>query len=292
MAKKQTAAQDDSTAAQLDGANQADQEVQGSQAALAEAADMAEQSVQAGDAGEGSHKIERPRLSREEQRNLSRKIARRQRELGSAELEKQYPNTIVVPATISIGDANIASSASRFLGLTDRTIYLLNRYGPRYMGAADLLQIRDSLGKMIADYVQESEQAFAQGQELVGKHKTAADGVWFEPQYTTHIMDTQFGVKARQTMGVVQALHRWDQAILSFAALNFNGCGDDDQIDTLRQRERSLFMAINKMCIRTINAMGRRAQEMSKASKAKAGGEPADVASGDTNQAEVALAAA
>lgn len=242
-----------------------DAEVLEAQQAIAEAVQYANESIVAGDAGSGVEMIKSKELSVEERRSLSRSLARKQRELGMREFERVYPNTIVVPADITIGDPNIASSARRFLGLLDRTLYLFYRLAPRYMGAVEFEKVRIVIEKQISEYIQEAKATLDQGRELVERAKSAAElngDPWFEPKYTTTTLNINFGVKTRQVLGVVRALQQWDQAVVLFAALDFNGEGEVNQIMTLRQRERRLFQAINRTCLRTIYHLNRRNQAL------------------------------
>lgn len=231
------------------------------QAAIDEAVKFANETVQAGDVEGGGEILNKPSLSREERRARNTERARVQRELGLRELERTYPNTIVVPADISIGDVHIASSAKRFLGLADRTIFLLNRYGQRYLGAAEFDHIRSVLDGLVENYITEARQSLEQGRSLVGTARAhiEADGQpWFDPEYTTMNMSMSFGVKTRPGLALVRALLQWDKAIVEFAALDFNGVGEVDQIATLRRRERALFNDVNRMCLRIIGSVSRR----------------------------------
>lgn len=248
-------------------ATAADAEAAAADAAIDEAVEYANASISAGDSGQDIKPIERAQLSREERAALSRKIARRQRDLGIRELERAYPGTIVVPAGIAIGDPNIASSAQRFLGLTDRTLYLLNRFGSRFMGAVEVAKVNEIMEGLIQKYVDEARDSLSQGRLLTERAKVANANngdQWFEPQYTSKTLDISFGVKTRPALAIVRALQQWDAAIVEFAALDFNGEGDVDQIDSLRQRERRLFSDINRLCLRTIANVSRRRHQMAR----------------------------
>ncbi|WP_234265162.1 hypothetical protein [Hydrogenophaga sp. NFH-34] len=243
-----------------------DAEAVAAHAAITEAVEFANASISAGEAGDAKP-IERKQLTREERQAMSRKIARRQRELGTRELERKYPNTIVVPAGIAIGDPNIASSAVRFLGLTDRTLHLLHRYGQRFMGATEVAKVHESMDNAIRKYVEEASQALSLGRSLTEKAKLASANSgdpWFAPEYTSTTLEVTFGVKTRQALNLVRALQQWDLAIVEFAALDFNGEGDIDQIDTLRQNERRLFGDISRLCLRVIQSVNRRSQAMAR----------------------------
>lgn len=284
----------ESAEAQTSIATAADAEAAAADAAINEAVDYANASISAGDTGNDIRPIERAQLSREERAALSRKIARRQRDLGIRELERAYPGTIVVPASIAIGDPNIASSAQRFLGLADRTIYLLNRFGSRFMGAVEVAKVNEIMEGLIQKYVEEARDSLSQGRLLTERAKVASANngdQWFEPQYTSKTLDISFGVKTRPALAIVRALQQWDAAIVEFAALDFNGEGDVDQIDSLRQRERRLFSDINRLCLRSIQNVSRRRQQMARP-VAKADGEAvgASEVANEANEADAAAA--
>lgn len=255
---------------ELNGGNLApSSEHMAAESAIAEAVQFANNAQAAGDAGPDARPVERKELSTEERRELARKTAKKQSKLGLAELERIYPSTIVIPRHVAISDTNIASSAQRFLGLVDRTLYTLNRYGTYYHTQSEVDKIREVLRELIDTYTNEADAAVTQAKLLADKAKEEAVD-WLEPAYTTSTLDVEFGVKARDTLRVITGLETWDRAILGFAALEFNDTASIGQIDTMRQRERRLFMAISRMCLRTIGGLSKRRDTMAQA-KAKPG---------------------
>ena len=228
--------------------------------AINEAADYANQSIAAGDAGTEAP-MRMSELTPEERAIRMRYTARLQREMGAQELDRRYRGAMVVPTDIRIGDTHIASSSLRFLGLTDRTLFILNRYGTDHLDAAEFDQVQNALSELIESYINEGKQSLEQGQELLKKRKEMADldgEPWFSPEYSTTALDIQFDVKSRLTLSLVQAVHNWDKAILEFGTLDFNGGGDAQQVETLRRRERRLFREINRMCVRIVRSLGAR----------------------------------
>lgn len=242
-------------------------ELAAAEEAIQDATAFAEASHQSGDVGADAGRIERTELTATERAALARKIASRQRSLGMAELEKQYPSALVVNVALTLNDPNIASSATRFLGLADRVQYLVNRFGFRFMSEAEIEAIRVSIREQIEVYAQEAAQAMEQGKMLIAEARAKAQergDDWLSPEYSSSSLQTEFAVKARETMQLVKASRSWDEAILMFASLEFNAGADIGQIDTLRHRERRLFMNIHRICVRTINAFYKRQKDKAK----------------------------
>lgn len=234
-----------------------DQQFVAAEQAIEEAAAYANASQAAGDAGEDAKPVQRTELSPEQRRELARKTAKRQRKIGDEELARVYPGTIVIQRSIVVSDPHLASSASRFLGLVDRTLYLVNRYGLRYHTQAEINTIRDTIRAAVDAYSSEAQAAVEQGQQLAQQAK-AKIAEWLEPSYTSPTLEVNFGVKARDTISLIRALETWDKAILEFAGLEFNDTASIGQIDTLRQRERRLFMILSRLCLRTIGGFSKR----------------------------------
>lgn len=255
-----------------------DHEFVAAESAIDEAAAYANAAQAAGDAGEDAKPIERRELTLDERRELSRKIAKRQRKLGEDEFARLYPGTIVIQRQIVVADPAIASSANRFLPFVDRTLYLLNRFGNRYHTQAEVDAIRESIRALVDTYCNEAEAALSQGRELSEKaQENTMD--WLTPTYTSNTLEKAFGVKARDTIKLILAMESWDKAILEFAALEFNDTASIGQIDTMRQRERRLFMGINRMCLRTIGGFSKRRDTMAQVKSEKAA--PAEAATAE-----------
>lgn len=249
----------------------ADAELNAADAAIAEASKYAEAAQATGEHGGEEAPLVRTELTPEERAAVSRQIAKRQRQMGTAELERLYPSAIVVNVDLKVNDPNIASSAARFLGLTDRTLYLINRFGSRFMTDSEVETTRASIRELIEQYALEARQSLEQGQLLVEKTRGNRDD-WLTPSYTSTTLEAGFAVKARDTMTLVRALRQWDEAILQFASLEFNDGASLGQIDTMRVRERTLFMQVNRQCIRAVKAFNRRRAEAAqkRINKAKA----------------------
>lgn len=249
----------------------ADAELNAADAAIAEASQYAEAAQATGEHGGEEAPLVRTELTPEERAAVSRQIAKRQRQMGTAELERLYPSAIVVNVDLKVNDPNIASSAARFLGLTDRTLYLINRFGSRFMTDSEVETTRASIRELIEQYALEARQSLEQGQLLVEKTRGNRDD-WLTPSYTSTTLEAGFAVKARDTMTLVRALRQWDEAILQFASLEFNDGASLGQIDTMRVRERTLFMQVNRQCIRAVKAFNRRRAEAAqkRINKAKA----------------------
>ncbi|MFC7436197.1 hypothetical protein ACFQNJ_16945 [Hydrogenophaga bisanensis] len=249
----------------------ADAELNAADAAIAEASKYAEAAQATGEHGGEEAPLVRTELTPEERAAVSRQIAKRQRQMGTAELERLYPSAIVVNVDLKVNDPNIASSAARFLGLTDRTLYLINRFGSRFMTDSEVETTRASIRELIEQYALEARQSLEQGQLLVEKTRGNRDD-WLTPSYTSSTLEAGFAVKARDTMTLVRALRQWDEAILQFASLEFNDGASLGQIDTMRVRERTLFMQVNRQCIRAVKAFNRRRAEAAqkRINKAKA----------------------
>lgn len=259
----------------------ADKEHAAAEQAISDAEKYANAAQQAGDAGEDAKPIQRTELTSEQRRELARKTAKRQRNLGQEELSRVYQGAIVVQRRIVVADPNIASSAIRFLGLVDRTYYLLNRFGLRYHTQSEVDVIRETLRSAVNAYCEEADSVMAQARELT--HQAQQNTMdWLSPRYTSNTLEMDFDVKARDTMSLVRSLEVWDKAILEFAALEFNDTASIGQIDTMRQRERRLFMTVSKLCLRTIGGFSKRRVNL-------AGGKEADKQDA-TAPAETALA--
>jgi len=249
----------------------ADAELNAADAAIADATQYAEAAQATGEHGGATAPLDRKELTPEEREALSRQIASRQRQMGNDELERLYPSAIVVNVDIKVNAPNLASSAQRFLGLTDRTLYVINRFGSRFMSDSEVEVTRASIREHIEQYAQEARQSLEQAKLLVEKASSNRDD-WLTPSYTSSTLEVKFGVKARDTMTLVRALRDWDEAILQFATLEFNDGASLGQIDTMRLRERTLFMQVNRQCIRAVKAFNRRRAEAAqkRINKAKA----------------------
>lgn len=195
---------------------------------------------------------------REEERRLRTeraiKQASRQRKLGSQELERVYEGVMVVARDVTLNDPNIASSAQRFLALSDRTLHLLNRNGHRFIGAAELKKLQDRMNEMMAEYVAEAKQAYESTRQLL-EDKKGASLDWIEPHYVKAVFSQSVNIKTRPMVLVADALMQWDKAIHNLCELEFNDEASASQANQVRRRERHLFSSINRFCIQTVIAM-------------------------------------
>lgn len=198
------------------------------------------------------------------------KRAARQRNQGRLEMERTYTGVMVVDRDLKIYDPHIASSVTRFLALTDKTIYLLGRIGSQYMSDAQLEKIRQSIQDKIEAYVTEGRQAVAVAAELSQKGR-AENFMWIEPHYIAPALDYKFQVKSRNTLALEEATRHWDEAIRLMCEMEFNAHASASQINEIRLRERRLFSDINRHCASIIFGMSRRS--MAAAEKAKPAGE-------------------
>jgi|APLak6261666328_1056055.scaffolds.fasta_scaffold03236_2 hypothetical protein len=198
------------------------------------------------------------RAARKEDRvQLFIRRAARQRQQGLKELERVYSGVMVVDREIKIFDPHIASSVTRFLGLTDKTIHLVGRIGRHFMSDAQIEKLQQSIQEMCDTYVQEGRQAAAVAAELSQKGR-AANFMWIEPHYLAPALEVKFQVKSRSTLALAEAAQHWDEAIRLMCEMEFNACTTSSQISEVRLRERRLFAALNKHCVTIIMGMSRR----------------------------------
>lgn len=250
---------------------------------LDEAASLARETIESPQAATEAPTAE---LSESEQasRNAERvqqfiKRAARQRNQGRLEMERTYTGVMVVDRHLQIFDPHIASSVTRFLALTDKTIYLLGRIGNQYMSDAQVEKIRDSIQEKIEEYAKEATQAATVAVELSQKGR-AENFMWIEPHYIAPALDFNFQVKSRNTLALEEATKNWDEAIRLMCEMEFNACASASQINEIRLRERRLFSGINRHCANIIFGMSRKS--MAAAEKAAA----QDSAAEQVSQAE------
>lgn len=228
---------------------------------LDEAASLARETIESPQAATEAPTAE---LSESEQasRNAERvqqfiKRAARQRNQGRLEMERTYTGVMVVDRHLQIFDPHIASSVTRFLALTDKTIYLLGRIGNQYMSDAQVEKVRDSIQEKIEEYAKEASQSMAIAIELSQKGR-AENFMWIEPHYTGAALDFTFQIKSRNILALEEATKNWDEAIRLMCEMEFNACATASQVNEIRLRERRLFAAINRHCANIIFGMSRK----------------------------------
>lgn len=192
----------------------------------------------------------------EARRERMRDRAKRQRQRGREEMQREYTGVMVVDRDLEVFDPAIASSVTRFMALTDRTVHLLTRRGDRFLSSAQVDKILDAIQSKIDTYVKEGEQAKNAAQELINKH-SPAEFLWLVPRYTTSILKHSFQIKTRSVIFLSDGAHDWDEAIRMMCELEFNAKVKADQIAAVRRRERVLFSNLNYFCIQTILGMYR-----------------------------------
>lgn len=185
------------------------------------------------------------------------KMATRQRKLGAAELARVYEGVMVVSRDMQLFDPNIASSAQRFLALTDRTLHMLHRNGHRFLTAGELQKLISRMNEMIGEYVDEAKKAVDSTGQLVQEKKSASID-WIEPKYLKPVFSETVNIKSRPIIGMANALMNWDKAIHNLTELEFNDEAVSSQSNELRRRERHLFSTINRFAIFTAIAMRNR----------------------------------
>lgn len=196
-------------------------------------------------------------LSPEDRLRRQRERARRQRENGSKELKREYVGAMTVTQTLKVNDPNVASSAIRFLALTDKTLYLLKTMGSRMMSEEQSSTVREALVTKIREYCAESKKAVDAASALLGDNR-AADFDWITPKYCSAALSETFETKDRTVFPLIEAINNWDSAIAIINELEFNGKASFKQVDELRVKERRMFADINYFCYQVVMSMMRK----------------------------------
>ncbi|WP_091457769.1 hypothetical protein [Giesbergeria anulus] len=186
-----------------------------------------------------------------------RERARRQREVGSKELKREYVGTMTVEQHLTINDPNVASSALRFLALTDRTLYLLKTMGVRMMSEDQCETLRDTLAAKIQEYCEESKKALSAANALLGDNRQA-DFHWIIPVYCAPALNETFQAKDRHLFPLIEAINAWDSTIAVINELEFNGKASFKQVDEVRSKERRLFSDISYFCYQVVMGLMRK----------------------------------
>jgi len=260
--------------------SQADQDIN-------EAVDFVNAGMSIDDPGQTIQPIEKRTYTKEERRKMNSAIAKKQKRLGAEELNKQYAGVIVIPRQVVLYDPAVASSALRFLGVFDRAAFLLNRYGTQFFSDKEVDAMRASLLDPIEKYLTEAEASLEQARLLTAQVKEkmlCPEEDWLDTKYTTPTFEFEVSVKVKETLRFIRGLSTWEQAILEFAALEFNDSASIGQISTMRGRERRLVRAVYIMSVRTIQGVQRRRSKMAQVSTQAAEG------SAPAPQAEAAAA--
>lgn len=198
-------------------------------------------------------------MTAQDRAKRTRERAQRQRKLGSEEMQREYAGVMVVKQSLEINDQNVASSALRFLALTDKTIYLLKRMGGRIMTPAQSEELMGRLQEKFNEYCLEAQQAAAASSELLQKCKAEdMTFMWIQPVYVASTLSHEFQIKNRPVLPLFEAIKHWDSAIGHLSELEFNGQATADQIDQIRVRERRLFSGINYLCYQIVMGLSRK----------------------------------
>lgn len=196
-------------------------------------------------------------LSPESRAQRQRERARRQREVGAKELKREYVGAMTVEKQLTINDPNVASSALRFLALTDRTLYLLKTMGVRMMKEDDCETLRNTLAAKIQEYCEESKKALSGANALLGDNRQA-DFHWIIPVYCAPALDETFHAKDRHLFPLIEAINAWDSTIAIINELEFNGKAAFKQVDEVRSKERRLFSDISYFCYQVVMGLMRK----------------------------------
>lgn len=180
--------------------------------------------------------------------------AKRQRDRGRKEMEREYKSVMVVDRELEVFDPAIASSVTRFMALTDRTIFLLTRYGERFLSTDQVELILGAMQSKIDTYINDGVKARQAAQELI-KQYSPAEYIWLKPRYTSSTLKYTFKLKTRGAVLLADGSHEWDEAIRMMCELQFNGKAKSDQIAAVRRNERTIFKSLNYFCVQTIMGM-------------------------------------
>ncbi|MDD2222832.1 MAG: hypothetical protein PHF42_05260 [Pseudomonas sp.] len=197
--------------------------------------------------------------SPESRARRQRERARRQREAGSKELKREYVGTMTVPKSLTINDPNVASSALRFLALTDRTLYLLKTMGIRMMNQDQCETLHETLTSKIEEYCEESKKALNAATALIGDSRQA-EFDWIIPVYSVPALDETFQTKDRHLFPLIEAINAWDSTIAIINELEFNGKASFKQVDEVRSKERRLFSDISYFCYQVVMGLMRKSE--------------------------------
>ena len=197
--------------------------------------------------------------SPESRARRQRERARRQREAGSKELKREYVGAMTVTKSLTINDPNVASSALRFLALTDRTLYLLKTMGIRMMSEDQCETLHETLTSKIAEYCEESQKALNAANALIGDSRQA-DFHWIIPVYAVPALNETFQAKDRHLFPLIEAINAWDSTIAIINELEFNGKASFKQVDEVRSKERRLFSDISYFCYQIVMGLMRRSE--------------------------------
>lgn len=198
-------------------------------------------------------------MTTQDRAQRSRERAKRQREMGRLEMERTYNGVMVVQRKLKINDQNVASSVTRFLALTDKTVHLLKRLGAQMMTPAQSEELMGSLQEKIDEYCAEGKQSLAASSKMLEDGKAAdTEFMWITPVYVSSTLEHEFRIKSRNVLGLIDAIENWDTVMAQLSELEFNGKVTASQVDEARVRERRLFNDLNFLCYKLVMGMSRK----------------------------------
>lgn len=182
-----------------------------------------------------------------------------QKQRGRAELVKPYVGALSVQKTLKYFDVNIASSAERFLGLIDLSLYTITRRGPLVLGADACDEILARFDQMVTKYIDASHVAKVGSATAMKAEKDGSFGSeWLQPEYTQSAFECTIQAKHRLTTRLVDALSAWDTAIHDLSVLEWNGKVDAAQIAQVREEERRGLSSIYSFAAKSLVGMRNR----------------------------------
>jgi hypothetical protein len=207
-------------------------------------------------AGVGDVKVLEEKQDREAKRQARlegfMKRAAKQKQRGRAELEKTYAGALSVEKVVEVFDVNVASSAERFMGLIDLSLYTLNRRGASVVGEGALEGILDQFDQMVGEYLADGRKTRDAAVALVMTERDTTLDEWITPNYTQSAFNAVVHAKHRLSTKVADGLKAWDEAIRELSILEWNGKVDGSQVQQARAQERRGLSAIHKFAAKAL----------------------------------------
>ncbi len=191
--------------------------------------------------------------------------AKTQKERGRAQLERVVVGAMAIRKDVEFFDVSIASSAERFLGLIDLSIYTINRRGEYILGETDAEKVMERFASLVNTYrdgaISERDQADVL---LKNEQDLVFDEDWIVPEYRQTAFKMSVYIKHPSTLKVLDGLFAYDQLVRNLTILQWNGKVDQVRIDQARHHERQALSKIHQFAGSSLIGLNRRARPVTK----------------------------
>jgi hypothetical protein len=223
--------------------------------------------------GEGNVKSEQE-IDREKQAAHEARVAylvkraKTQKERGRAQLERVVVGAMAIRKDVEFFDVSIASSAERFLGLIDLSIYTINRRGEYILGETDAEKVMERFASLVSAYrdgaISERDQADIL---LKNEQDLVFDEDWIVPEYRQTAFKMSVYIKHPASLKVLEGLFAFDNLVKNLTVLQWNGKVDQVRIDQARHHERQALSKIHQFAASSLIGLNRRARPAARSSR-------------------------